>query len=386
MPKPFVSPPVNRLDELDGLRGILSLWVAVSHILCWSGYFSLAVPKPLGGLWLHFIAAQPAVEIFIILSGFVISFLIDQKRTSYREFIKGRFFRIYPVYLVCLLVGVATTILTPYILNTAQWRHTIYFEWVSATSASELSATASHLTSHVTLLNGVIPKRLLPEATATLLTPAWSISLEWQYYLVAPFIAKLIRSGIGILVLALISAIGLKFGPTFQNPHIAFLPAQLPLFLIGIGCFHLYARLKNNETDSEQHLETSVAALAAAGILISWHSVAVTIWALAFGCILVRRKSVFGLGLAVIRRTLLHPIPQWLGKVSFPLYLIHWPLILIFLSALLHWNPTITSHGAASLMLAFGLPLILVAAIGLHKCIERPFMELGKRLKRVNSM
>jgi hypothetical protein len=33
-----LHPKLRRVDELDGIRGILALWVAVTHILCWCGF------------------------------------------------------------------------------------------------------------------------------------------------------------------------------------------------------------------------------------------------------------------------------------------------------------------------------------------------------------
>ncbi len=68
------KPKLARVDEFDSLRGLLATWVAVSHILCWTGFAETVLPRPFGRFWPDFISAQPAVEIFIILSGFAISF------------------------------------------------------------------------------------------------------------------------------------------------------------------------------------------------------------------------------------------------------------------------------------------------------------------------
>ena len=36
----------SRIDELDGLRGILALWVALIHIISWCGLAPLAFSLP----------------------------------------------------------------------------------------------------------------------------------------------------------------------------------------------------------------------------------------------------------------------------------------------------------------------------------------------------
>lgn len=368
-----------RVDELDGLRGLLSLWVAVSHIFCWAGFWEFFAKQRSFGL--VFIGAGAAVDTFIILSGFSISFLLSKRRQPYGQFILGRFFRIYPVFLVCLVLGMAeVSLLTPFVLDTAQWRNTVYFEWHRDISFSESAAFGSHAFWHITLLNGLIPKNLLVNSTGTLLTPAWSISLEWQYYLLAPLLALAVRSGIGLLFLTAFAWVGLRYGYLWENPHLAFLPVQLPLFLIGIGSYHLYDRFAKSECQHSSAFAVPFAALITVSILTPWHSTALAAWALAFGCIFVRGNDLFSRALSIVRTVLLHPLLQRLGQISYPLYLVHWPLIIAFLAVLFYWRPGISSYHAVLLLLFIGLPFILLAASILHVFVERPLMTFGKRI------
>lgn len=370
-----------RVDELDGLRGLLALWVALTHILAWTGYWENPLPGRLSGAWLAFISAKPAVDTFIILSGFAISFLLHKRRHSYTGFMRGRFFRIYPVYLFCLVLGIGTSFLTPAITGTAVWRDTVYFDWVRTLADQESSQFGSHLFWHLTLLNGALTKEFLPGATGTFLTPAWSITLEWQYYLVAPFIARGTRSGIGLLVLGLLAFAGMHFAPHWQNAQLSFLPPQLPLFLIGIGSYHLYVWLSKNQ--GGRHLTS----LAAAGLILvaiigGWHPVALVAWALGFGCILVRGDDPLGRALGIIRRVLLHPWLQHLGRISYPVYLVHWPVIILALFTLLHFFPAISSPVAFAVLFAFCMPAILISAELIHRLLEMPAMAFGKKFDR----
>ncbi len=369
-----------RVNELDGLRGLLSLWVVIAHLFCWAGFFEFVTgPRLLKYIWVEFIGAGAAVETFMILSGFAISFLIHKRHESYGRFMRGRFFRIYPVYVVCLVLGiVAATFLTPFVLNTAAWRDmTVYFEWNRSLSISESSSTGLHAFWHLTLLNGVIPRSVLSDSTGTLLGPAWSISLEWQYYIVAPLLARLVRSGSGLLFLIVIAWLGLRLFQ-IENPHSAFLLPQLPLFLIGIGSFHLYDQFVISKHRRSSFFAIPVASILALGILAGWHSTALILWALGFGCIFVQGNDLFSQALSMIRALLCHRWLQRLGQISYPVYLVHWPIIIGLLAIILHWNPNITSINTLFILIFLGLPTIIFSAFVLHVCIERPMMNLGK--------
>lgn len=369
-----------RVDELDGLRGLLALWVAVSHMLAWTGHWENPLPGRLAGPWEVFVSADPAVSTFIILSGFAISFLIHHRHQSYVSFMRGRVFRIYPVYLFCLALGIGTSFLVPSILAAASWKQTIYFEWLQMFSDWEKSAFAKHVFWHLTLLNGVLTKSYLPGANGTLLAPAWSITLEWQYYLVAPFIARGVRSSLGLLAIGAVAWLGVTYSQPWQNTQLSFMPSNLPLFLIGIASYHLYARL--SEGPQFKPL-TSIWAvvLILIGVLASWHAVALTAWAVGFGCIIVKGNDPLARLLGRVRGTLLHPALQWLGKISFPVYLIHWPLIILILTALLKVKPDIGAKPAFLVLLGAGIPLVLVSAYVIHRVIEKPFMAFGKKFE-----
>ncbi|MDP1465567.1 hypothetical protein Q6331_28110, partial [Klebsiella pneumoniae] len=43
--------------------------------------------------------------VFIMLSGFVIFFMMDNKPQSYGKYLTQRFFRIFPIYLLALIVS-----------------------------------------------------------------------------------------------------------------------------------------------------------------------------------------------------------------------------------------------------------------------------------------
>ena len=385
LPRVTAAPPsaarLPRVDEFDGLRGLLALWVALSHMAAWTGHWENPLPGRLAGVWREFVSADAAVETFIILSGFAISFLLHHKRQGYVGFMRGRCFRIYPVYLACLALAIGTGLLTPAILEAAKWNGTIYFTWIRDLAEQESSAFGSHLFWHLTLLNGLVPKQVLPGATGTLLVPAWSITLEWQYYLVAPLIARGVKSSLGLLALAAVAWLGLHYAGPWRNPQLSFMPAQLPLFLIGIGSYHLYAA--RAEGGSIRYFPgLAVAGAIAAAVLSGWHAVALTAWAAGFGCILARGGDPLSRVLGLLRSVLLHPVLQHLGRISFPVYLVHWPVIVVVLWTILWLKPDISSHAALAVLTVIAVPAVLLVAEILHRLVEKPAMDLGRRFDR----
>jgi peptidoglycan/LPS O-acetylase OafA/YrhL len=381
---PTTTPSLSRIDELDGLRGILALWVALSHIFCWCGFtiFPLAVPHVLastvGRFWVQFSFAGGAVDTFIILSGFAISFMLHARPQTYRQFMTGRFFRIYPVYLLCLLAGFGTVYLMPFVLNTAGWQDNEYFNlYVRPVLAAAQAHPAAHLAAHLTLLFGIIPEKILPHGPFTLLAPAWSITLEWQYYLLAPFLAVLVRRPAGLLALGLVASGDLIYTHFWSG---AFLPDKLPLFLIGIGSYHLYANAE--KLKSFRYRPHVLAGLAAAVLATGWHWLALLIWLVVFGCVLADGNNPAEQFMLKPRRFLLRPAMQFVGKISYPLYLVHWPVILCLMAGLIWWQPGISSGKALALMFVAGLPVILFAAWLLHISVEKPLMQFGKKFTR----
>ena len=106
------------------------------------------------------------------------------------------------------------------------------------------------------------------------------------------------------------------------------------------------------------------------------------LWALGFGCILVRGNDPFAGALSLLRKFLLLPWLQKLGAISFPLYLVHWPVIMGMLALLLKFAPQISSVQALAVLIVAGIPVMLGCAQLLHVLVEQPGMALGKKFGR----
>jgi peptidoglycan/LPS O-acetylase OafA/YrhL len=305
---------MNRNHTIDVLRGFLSWAVVIVHVAWVSG---------IQGQTQHDIGVM-AVEGFIVLSGFVITQLILTKQESYGTFILRRFMRLFPIFLVCLLISLAVR---PITLGAIQSPSQPILE------ASENKLFFGHILAHLSMLHGVLPSRWLPMSQYAFLVPAWSTSLEFQLYLVAPLlISFLSRSGLGGLLLVLsLSALCLFYPVSSRIDHIwqgsgAFLPQKFFFFLIG-SLIYLFSTKGPRETVLYQY------------------------W----------------------------PCFIRLGEISYSTYLIHYPI----LAVITRFVPRDWSRlQKMAVTFAVSAPIILILSFLLYRYVERPGIELGKRLSR----
>src|SRR5580698_5736841 len=94
----------RKYHTLDGIRGAAALMVLMRH----AGFY-------FGGLGLYLSKGESylAVDLFFVLSGFVISEAYDGRLVeglSPLEFMKIRVIRLYPLYLLGLLIGTVVTL------------------------------------------------------------------------------------------------------------------------------------------------------------------------------------------------------------------------------------------------------------------------------------
>ncbi len=371
--------PRGRLPELEGLRGLLALWVVTAHAFCWVGWADLVPRGTFRNLWIHFAHAQVAVNLFIVLSGFAIWNLLASRSQTWSVFMTGRVFRIYPVFLVALAFGIGSSFVQRSLQTSLPWADDSYFPTLKAVTQSEEAALGYHIVAHVFLLNGAIPSNWLPGSAGSIIAPAWSLSLEWQFYLVAPFLFAMRRHW---FVLVALPALGLFAAPhlaRFSNPQAAFLPVHLPLFGLGIACAEIWRRI--DPTRPMLRLPLLVGSLAAVGAaaVTRWNLPVILIWFPLFG-------SAAGwwdwIQLSRWIRAVLTAGPiQWLGALSYPLYLIHWPFLIFTLQAFFLIRPDWKPGPLFAGLLVTYLPLSLLAAWTLHHWIELPGMALGRRIQ-----
>ena len=385
-----IGSSVDRIPEIEGLRAILAWWVVADHCLGVAGYEKGKIP---------FLASMVregafAVQIFIIISGFVIFHLLDQRNEGYRKFITRRFFRLYPLFLVTGFIGV---LLLP-------WMRQHYIDWAgfftplsSLTEIQRIDSISQHLPCHILaripMLHGVIPSRLLPFAPTAINDPSWSISLEWQFYLLAPLCLALVklrkaRWHLLLLLFTFAGALISKRFPDFIELG-AFLPYHAQFFFLGCLSQRIYQSVASDNSLAmvckRYLLPIAPVIIALPPLFAGEHGrpfFPILVWFSVFSTILARKVSADIPPMQFASRVLRAGWLQWLGKVSYSTYLLH--LLVLFASshllAMLAPGLTQTMFCVMLGLMTVGFTL-LFSAITFH-LIELPGIRLAARFSR----
>lgn len=192
-------------ESLDGLRAIAILAVLWHHttvpILGW----------PISG------RGFLGVDLFFVISGFLIVTLLLREKTqtggiSLRNFYIRRILRIFPPYYLMLLIVGATALLKPGNTSAATWNDLPYA---------------------IFFLSNLVPMQ-------SMLAITWSLSVEEQFYLLAPTLEKYMRHGLVILLAAVYVLVSLPpfgFFPQLELPSF-FREATFGPIILGAGLAH----------------------------------------------------------------------------------------------------------------------------------------------------
>ena len=353
---------VQRLAELDALRGIAALSVVFWHFFCATCTFPSVWPI----YWVS--RGDGAVVLFFLLSGFVLSLpFLREERPGYAAFAIRRVFRIYPPYLAGMALAIVVTTFV------AVSKKPELGPWFNL--SCEVPFNRSIVLEHLFLIGNI--------HSNTYNNAIWSLVQEMRISLVFPLLfwmASRNRVITNLAVCVILSGL-FELGTRFQVEHsngyqVGFLFTLhiASLFIIGIML--------------AQHRRT----------LVGWYQgmpVAVKVLALVLALVLYRVSMesqvvfyrdygaavggavfiIYALGSGRISAVLRKATFTFLGNVSYAVYLNHVPIIVLVLSL-----------GYPRLPL--GMLFIVVIAVTLlfsllfWRCIERPSIALGKYLVR----
>jgi peptidoglycan/LPS O-acetylase OafA/YrhL len=308
-----------------------------------------------------------AVSVFVLLSGFVIARLIDRKGEPYPTYIVRRGFRLFPIYLVALAVS---AMLLP--VQSAAWSSVadLTSQNTNRMHLAELSIEnlLVHLLAHVTLFQGLIPNHLLPSAPYTIIGQAWSISLEWQFYLLAPFYMWAAASGRRWLA-ALLLLFGLIAASRFM-PN-AFLGNKMAHFGVGICSYLAFDR-----PHERQKWLLFTLAFAALAILMSGliQVIPLAIWAVVLLSAAAPHRRWAHLPATILgSKPLAH-----LGNISYSVYLVH--MIPLYCSIYLLDRSGFEGVALQGLVFACTIAVTYFLSRVTYELIEKPGISLGARL------
>lgn len=357
-------PKGTYFEPLTAFRGIAAFTVFLFH----TGHYQLGV---------HFVAATQLVakgyafvDLFFLLSGFVIAHAYGEafrqgvSAGRVKAYLASRFARIYPLHLATLALVIVVYLARRLLLD-GEPMAVGRLERPDAFSAEAI----------VTNLLLVQAFGLHPSVTWNY--PAWSISCEFYVYFLFPFLVEAHTSGSKWLKRALVLAAAVVL--------VAIFFANTPDTLdgrMGFNVFRCFAEFTIGTFLYEVHRRGAWASFLASDVL-AWGAAAATLVSLHLGIPDLLFVPQFALLILVgaanagsFRRVLAAAPLQYLGRVSYSLYLVHFP-VLFAVDVLIQsiWGPAVLGGLSLELRLV-GLLLCLPVVIGLAHLTHR-FVEVG---------
>ena len=292
----------QRFITLDGTRGIAALCVMLFHFTHNGMATDVLFPN-----------AVAAVDYFLCLSGFVLASSYDGRLGNGMkagEFMKRRFIRLYPMYLLGFLLGLALEILAP----------TLPRDW------GQLSLSAGMA---LIFLPSLAPfgQRVgnlsVPDFAFPFNTPAWSLFFElavnWIYAVAQPTTKAL-------LVLVSISFVGLAQSLYFHGVAPGFtvqslaggVPRTLFFFFSGVLIFRFWRHFPPRLPAFWPILSCAAVAMICAlpfnkyTYLAGTFTIPTLVWSAARAPETQFEKRIY----------------SWLGEISYSIYAIHFPVVL----------------------------------------------------------
>lgn len=310
--------PASRVQSLDALRGVAVLAVVGYHMTTSPALVELFSPVAktllsMGGL---------GVELFYVLSGyFITKSVLGMPEFDQAQFLQARVRRIYPAYLVCLAVCLAVAV---------------------AVQRATPESTTLCLLLHLVMLHN-----LFPGVSSLFNGVFWTLGVEFPYYLLMMALGGLLRGArgfwwttAGLFIGALLFRASVFFfipldsyggmGRSFFSTQ---LPGALDLFAAGgVAC-----ALTRGRSLPRPSLQQGVLW---AGVVSTLGLIALAIqhlgdfWSNRWMVTYWRSALALALACVVMASVWMQAGPwlawsglPWLGKISFSVYLWHYPVI-----------------------------------------------------------
>lgn len=303
-----------------------------------------------------FLRANVGVSYFFILSGFIMIIAYHRKeKIGYQDFYRNRVARIYPLYVVGLLLYFVTR----------------YYDFSFYKTFLYLSGVQSWIPGKALILN----------------FPGWSISVEFLFYLLFPWLYNYLYSkgNKSIWVIAVLIWIGTQVfsnlytnSLSYKGPHtdshefIHYFPLwHINEFLIGnlAGLFFVRNRREKNHD--------LAIALLFIGILLSLIFIPLNFHNGLMAVFFVPVIYLISCNNGVISKVFsLKPL-EFLGEISYAIYIIHIPVLYIVRSFL--WDYFQVSESNVIFWI-YILVLMFVSAV-FYQFVEKPMRDYLKKIR-----
>jgi peptidoglycan/LPS O-acetylase OafA/YrhL len=359
------APHRLKINELESLRGLAALLVVFFHVPKWNSALDVGIINN----------GYLMVELFFVLSGFVIFNSYGNNIKSTRDLVRFqflRFGRLYPVHILFVLIFL--------LIEIAKYIAQSKIGIVSPNTQPFRQNSFTALIQHIFLVQAIGPTG----NHNTFNVPSWSISVEFVTYFIFGCVVLLGRNRFRystFLVIAIASVVLLASAATFGFEDI----------LNGLGGFFigcLTAVSVKNMTLKVSRVVSLALFLAIIAFLQFKTSKTydVAIYFLSAGLIgaLVLQKN------GVLNSVLRFSIFTWLGAISYSLYMSHAAVEWIanqFFRVVLKVPEVIAASGrsipqlsgfAALLGLSFIVILSFVVSSLVYKFVEKPWREKSR--------
>ena len=293
-----------RLPQIQGLRALAVVLVLLYHA------------KFLPGGYI-------GVDIFYVISGYLITSLLlrECEKTdgiSFSRFYLRRIKRLLPASSLVLII-------------TALVSWWVYPSILRADLGRDIAAASLYISNYFFALWQMDYQNL--DAIPPVVIHYWSLAVEEQFYLLWPLIIYMLYRfgnrrtvGIGIAVITLISFL-LSLYLTSVSPLWAFYSLPTRAWELGIGALVLFVPAKWRDFQGFAWLAVIVIGYSAVRFTdaTAFPGTAALFPVLATALTLASVKN----WPKVIDTSSRLPVIQWLGNISYPLYLWHWPVLVI---------------------------------------------------------
>lgn len=365
-----VTEPDHRIRSLDGLRGWAALTVVADHLLQTSPKVGAALAGAHSTALVHALVFSPvhigwaggeAVALFFVLSGFVLAIPFWRGRApSYLSFIVRRVFRLWPAYAVaCGAAWVAAQMIPRHVLPD------------QSTWFAKFWSTPHDIT-------GIWSAAVMGSGEPLNLNPSlWSLVVEIRISLIFPLLLlavqrmQLVALAVAIIVSAQCKVLEQRGGGAEAVRLWLATGAQLWLFVLG-------AELSRHLPVVTRRLPTLVgpaaygaAALALIMIVARWTTplpLPLAYLVCGFGCALLMLLAIIA---APLHTFLMTPLSQTLGRLSYAIYLLHFPV----LASLAY---CVTPRLPFLLALCLTPPITIALAFGFQRLVEAPGIRAGR--------
>ena len=360
------SANVRYLVGVDHLRSLAAVLIIAYHGMQQlrpaggpSGETFPIVDNPLSAL---VVEGHTAVALFLVLSGFILTYGIDERSFRYGSFMKNRVLRVVPMYVVVLVIGLYTF--------PGEYSFSGFLQFFTLQTTPPLSVPAFGPWSVV----------------------LWTISVEFTFYLLFPFLLRFlqrygVRYLLGLLLLAnllrLLSAASNR--DSVRDLSYWTILGRIDQFVIGMLAAWL---LRRNVIRLGGGRAVAVAAAGFIGVTCAlwwfnhhgsffgnglWKAQWPLVEALLWAAVVVGYVSASGAWTSEAAKWI-----AWPGVVSYSVYLLHFPIV----SVIKDRSWTVVDNvvvNAGILTVGLLLPAALLLSTLSYLVIERPFMQMRVR-------